>query len=127
MNTSSVVIGFRVFTSSTQGVAVTYDGETTTAETKPCTRAEAYGRVSKFLNKYPNAQVPQIVEVTRPLTPLESASGELGGLLESLCRRHGVELGLSSDQVRTQIAKELSALGAGGSSFVATGIPRVGR
>ena len=121
MNTS---IGFRVFTQS--GQTVTSEGCTSEVDFKPCTRAQAFDRISKFLTRFPDACVPDIEEVFRELTPLENASNELGGLLESLCRRHGVELGITPAQVRSQIAKELAQLAAGGSTFVVTGIPRVG-
>jgi hypothetical protein len=109
---TNTVIGYRVQVS--RGAFVTQYGDTVATEPHPCTISEAYARVSAYLAANPNSPVPFVNPVTRPLTPMETASKELGGLLTSLCERHGLNLGLSSAQIERQIAKELSDLGATG-------------
>ena len=114
-HTISTVIGHRVTTSSGEFVYITANGEmvVTPNDPPPCTRPQAYQRIAAFLTEFPNAEVPTIVDVTTPVVqPLESASDELGGLLEGLLARHGLNLGLSRAQINTQIAKELASLGA---------------
>lgn len=110
---NSQVIGYRVQTTDGTFVGL-YGEEALASEMEPCTIAEAYLRVSRYLVDKPTATVPSVVPVTRELTPLETASQELGSLLTSLCARHGLDLGLSTDQIERQIAKELSDLGATG-------------
>ena len=111
-HTISTVIGYRVTTST--GHFVDTDGNAYHVSCAPCTRPEAYRRISAFITRFPDARVPEITEVTstREATPLESASGELGRLLSSLTARHGLDLGLTQAQIETQIAKELASLGA---------------
>jgi hypothetical protein len=129
METTSV-IGYRLRDINT-GRFINFDGSGYSwisnfgsADPEPISLSDAYKRIGEFLARNPNSQVPEIVKVTRPLTPIERASKELGGLLQDLCSRHGLDLGLTKDQVERQIAKELVDLGAGGHTFVATGIPR---
>lgn len=105
------IVGYRV--KNINGSFIDASGRSTW-EYPPITQAEAYRRVSVYLTENPNGDVPQVIPVTRTLTPIETASAELGDLLQSLCRRHGLDLGLSKDQVNKQIAKELADLGATG-------------
>jgi hypothetical protein len=77
-----------------------------------CTLAEAYRRVGEYIDRNPTMPVPVIHNVERESTPLESASSELGNLLVNLCERHGLNLGLTKDDIERQLAKELAALGA---------------
>jgi hypothetical protein len=72
-----------------------------------CTQAEAYRRVSVYLTQFPNAQVPEVIALTRDLTPMENASRELSATLKGLLERHGLDLGLTDDQIERQITKEL--------------------
>lgn len=110
---NTVVIGHRVQVS--RGVFVNSEGTCVySSEPEPCNISEAYRRVSVYLSRNPGASVPFVNEVTRTLTPMETASKELGSLLTDLCKRHGLNLGLSSDQIERQIAKELADLGATG-------------
>jgi hypothetical protein len=106
------VIGHRVQT--VNGSFINTYGETVYTAPEPCTISEAYRRISSFLASNPNATVPSVIPVTRTLTPMETASRELGSLLTSLCARHGLDLGLSQDQIEKQITKELADLGATG-------------
>ena len=120
-NTSSTVtLGYRVFTSYRQDTWINSVGDRIPfyADDQPpvCTQPEAYRRISVYLTHNPNADVPIVVAVTRPLTPMEKASKELSGLLQSLCQRNGLDLGLTQEQLEKQIAKELAELGAKGSS-----------
>ena len=88
-------------------------------EPEPCTLAQAYSRIGRFLADYPREQAPEIVPVHRALTPLETASSELGSLLTSLCERHGLNLGLTQEQINRRITQELAELGASGVKTIA--------
>ncbi len=103
MNNPSNIIGHQV---------ITHTGSIVGDEA-PCTLAEAYSRISAYITENPTFPVPSIEDVTEPtVSPLQGASQELGGLLEGLLARHGLNLGLSRAQINTQIAKELASLGA---------------
>lgn len=102
-------IGFRVQTST--GLFVSQYG-TEGAVQDPCSQAEAYRRVGEYLTRYPTSSVPSVVPVTREATPMERTASELGSMLTSLCRRNGLDLGLTPDQIERQIAKELAELAA---------------
>lgn len=56
--------------------------------------------------------IPQVIPVEEQVTPVASASRELGSLLMSLAERHGVELGMTPEQVEAKIAQELVQFGA---------------
>lgn len=115
MDTTQIV-GYRV----KSGQQFVHSGSPSTyisySEPAPTTQAEAYYLLARFISEHPGEVerfgVPSVVPVTRTLTPIETASGELGDLLQNLCRRHGLNLGLSKEQLRTRIAKELAELGA---------------
>jgi hypothetical protein len=109
------VIGYRVRLPN--GTFVNSDGRVS-FEQEPCTQAAAYRRVADFLSLNLNASAPEIVPVTRILTPIETASRELGDQLQSLLRRHGLDLGLSREQIERRIAQELAEFGAIGASAV---------
>jgi len=109
---NTTVIGHRVQVS--RGVFVNQYGERVYSEPEPCNLSEAYRRVSVFIASNPGCDVPHVNPVTRTLTPMETASKELGSLLTSLCQRHGLNLGLSQEQIERQISKELADLGATG-------------
>jgi hypothetical protein len=110
MMNNTTVIGHRVQIS--RGVFVNQYGESVYSEPEACNISEAYRRISVYLSRNPGTSVPTVVDVTR--TPMETASRELGSLLTSLCQRHGLNLGLSQDQIERQISKELADLGATG-------------
>lgn len=114
---STTVIGHRVQVS--RGVFVNQYGERVYSEPEACDLSEAYRRVSVFISHNPGCDVPFVNAVTRTLTPMETASKELGSLLTDLCKRHGLNLGLSSEQIERQISKELADLGATGVGFIA--------
>ena len=99
------VIGYRVVTSD--GADINANGECTFDMSEPCNLSQAYGRISQYLCYYTTSPVPTVVPVTRTLTPMETASKELGTLLSDLCERHGLNLGLTSEQIERQITKEL--------------------
>jgi len=130
MATTNEVIGFRAFHHDS-GEYLHFDSSKnenylSAIEPEPISRSDAHRRIAAWLDQSPNNFDDFSVDpVYRELTPIETASRELGGLLESLCGRHGLQLGLTRDQINAQIAKELEQLAAGGSSFVATGIPRI--
>ena len=120
------VIGYRVKSGEQFVHASNNTTWTSYSEPTPCSQADAYRRVAQFITDHPSDVerfgVPSVVSVTSPLSPIETASGELGDLLQDLCRRHGLNLGLSKDQIRTQIAKELASLGGTGIGGVISGL-----
>ncbi|MGH8338017.1 MAG: hypothetical protein ACRETL_14615 [Gammaproteobacteria bacterium] len=132
MNTNTI-IGYRV--QDHNGMFVEFNGVENVrvyAEPAPISHADAYRRLAAFIESNPQDVaewgVPRVIPVYYKPTPVECASAELGGLLQNLCARHGLELGLSRDQINAQIAKELQALQAGESpsiAFIAGGVPRV--
>jgi hypothetical protein len=122
-------LGYRVLTHMGNFCVTRADGAfeyTSTTEPSPIPIDKAYKLVGSYLERHPTFPVPEVIKVeqVRTLTPVETASKELAGLLQSLCNRHGLDLGLTPDAMERQIAKELVDLGAGGATFIATGIPR---
>lgn len=130
MANTSTIVGYVV--KNNRGDYVHHvDGRNVIEYTKPepVSRADAFRRLAAYIDENPWANSQFIDELyVAPVfyepTPVEKAAKELGGLLESLCSRHGLDLGLTREQMEKQIAKELEELKAGGSSFVATGIPQ---
>lgn len=131
MANTSTIVGYRVKTNG--GYYVHHeDGRNFTSLDKPepISKPDAYRRLAAYLDENPWASELEnlyVAPVFYEPSPLEKASKELGGLLQSLCSRHGLDLGLTQEQIEKQIGKELEELKAGGSSFVVTGIPRIGR
>ena len=131
MATTNEIVGFQAFHHD-RGQYLHFDPETgrnflSQEEPLPISRADVHRRIAAYIEQpgCENDDDFSVDAVFRQLSPLETASQELGGLLTSLCARHGLSLGLSREQIEAQIAKELQELGAGGSTFVATCIPRV--
>lgn len=127
MNTDTI-IGYRV--KANGGYYLWHNaGQNFTSSEKPApiSRADAHRRLAAYLDENPELEHDYfyVTPVFYEPTPIEKASKELGGLLQSLCNRHGLDLGLTPEQIEKQIAQELEELKAGGSSFVATGIPRI--
>jgi hypothetical protein len=110
---TNTVIGYRVQDHNSMFVA--HDGvqnfRTYTAP-EPISQADAYRRLAAFIEENPGTPIPSVVPVYRQLTPLETTAKELGSLLTSLTERHGLNLGLSADQIERRIAQELCELGA---------------
>jgi hypothetical protein len=126
------ITGFRVI-HIPSGRAINHDGNgyhwisnVGSVEPEAVPRGDAFRRLAAYLDTNPNQPIRdfEVKPVYRESTPIEDASSELAGLLEGLCTRHGLNLGLSRKQMEAQIGKELAQLGVGGSTFVATGIPR---
>ena len=133
MARTNEVIGYRVcnhnvgFYVATMPHGANY---TTDVAPAPIPRGDAYRRLAAWLDANPDAQDDDytVDPVYRETTPIEDASNELGGLLEGLCARHGLQLGLTRQQINAQIALELQALQAGSVpsvGFIAGGIPRI--
>jgi hypothetical protein len=110
---NTTVIGYRVRT-STDCFVVNDFGGVGTYEPAPVPAPQAYRRVAAYLEcaRWGDAPIPEVVPISRPLTPMERASRELGTLLSGLCARHGLDLGLSQEQIERKIAQELAELGA---------------
>lgn len=87
---------------------------TSYAEPKPISHADAFRRVAAFIENHPEDVktfgVPDVIPVHRELTPLERTSKELACRLLQLTEAHGLDLGLTREQVETKIAQELQAL-----------------
>jgi hypothetical protein len=111
---TNTIIGYHV--QDHNGMYVSFDGTQNFRSydaPAPVSQPDAYRRLAAFIEENPaGTPIPRVVPVYRELSPLETASQELGGMLESLCKRHGLDLGLSREQMETQIAKELADLGA---------------
>lgn len=121
MQTTNEVIGYRVVRSNNECYSDEYvhytssrGNYTSVAEPAPIPRGDAFRRLASFLDQNPQANMDDFVvaPVYRVLTPMETATKELSGLLSSLCSRHGLNLGLSQDQIEAKIAGELKELGA---------------
>ena len=111
MDTTKTLLGYRV--KDHNGMYVSADGRVRTyTKPEPITHAQAYSAVASFLEHNSWSPVPQVVKVFKKASPIQSASSELGALLTSLCQRHGLDLGLTQEQIDRQIARELSELGA---------------
>ena len=117
METTTEIIGYHVIFTYT-GAFVDHnevEGNFITPEApKPLRRGDAFRRLAAFLDDRPDQDEDEykVVPVYRKPTPIETAADELGRQLESLCARHGLDLGLSKEQIRTQIARELADFGA---------------
>jgi hypothetical protein len=113
---NTTVIGYRVQTQSGMFVHAGHNGGDFVAcfepAPDPIPAPDAYRRLADYISSRPTEPVPSVVPVTSPLTALESTAGELADLLQSLTVRHGLDLGLSRDQVVRQITKELVEIGA---------------
>ena len=114
---SNEIVGYQVINILAEGCFVTCeDGHNyeTAEEPLPISIGDAYRRLAGFLEQHPDRHHGHYVvePVYREFTPVEKATKELGSLLSSLCARHGVQLGLSQEQIESQIARELSQLGA---------------
>ena len=79
---------------------------------EPITHAAAYKRAASYLELYGDHTEgsPEIVPVYHTPTPIENAAHELGGLFESLCQRHNLNLGLTREQVDAMLVKDLEAI-----------------
>lgn len=138
MANTNEIIGYRVQNDETgefvQLDPVAHKCFLTRDETPILTLANAYRLLATYVEQTGEKQSVLwsfiVQPVYRQTTPVENASAELGGLLEGLCKRHGLDLGLSREKLNAQIAKELQALkeGEGPSvGFLAGGIPSMRR
>lgn len=75
----------------------------------PIARGDAFRRLADFLDDFPDLDHEDftIEPVYRELTPMEQTARELGGQLESLCARHGLDLGLTREQMEAALTQEL--------------------
>ena len=127
MANTNEIIGYRVV-NSYHGFFVGHNPEMgnfpTDNEPQPIPRGDAFRRLAAYLDANPNEDHAtfDVEPVYRETSPMENATAELTDLLVSLADRHGLKLGLDSDQIAQKIAKELSDLGitdpAGVSAFV---------
>ena len=117
------IIGYRVVSINGFFVDTTASGVNFTTDEKPTpvARGDALRRMAAFLDANPGEPLEdyEVRPVYRELTPLETTSKELGGLLSSLCRRHGLDLGLTTDDIEQRIALELGSIGATGIGIIA--------
>ncbi len=112
------IIGFQAFHHDS-GMFLHYDSVTgrnflSHEEPLPISRADCHRRIAAFIEQ-PGEECNDdfsIDVVYRKTTPVENAAAELGTLLTSLCNRHGLNLGLSREQIESQITKELVNFGA---------------
>jgi hypothetical protein len=130
MAQTNEIIGYRVLHPDTEEF-IGADPTTcrpfmTCDETDPIPRGDAFRRLAAYLDVHPEVDADEfsIEPVYRRTTPIEDAAHELGGLFESLCARHGLDLGLSRAQVDALLVKDLESIKNIG--FI-TGIPGVRR
>lgn len=83
-------------------------------EPLPISAPDAYRRAAQYVQEHPEASMPFLQDVERELTPLEKAASELGSLLTSLCTRHGLDLGMSQDDIDAELGRELAVFGVRG-------------
>jgi hypothetical protein len=134
MNTNTI-IGYRVKNNHGEYLAHTPEQGDFVTETKPepISKGDAYRRLAAYFDapQCDDHHVGEDFYVTPVFyepTPLEKAGAELGGLLESLCQRHGVNLGLTREQINAKLAAELAAIAADGNvGGLIVGLPRPGR
>lgn len=106
------IIGYRVLHLPTEGfVHVAY--EIARIESLPVTRGQAFRRLAGALETHPEMAIAEfsVEPVYRETTPIEDVTNELSTLLTSLCERHGVKLGLTSEQIKAKLAEELKDFG----------------
>lgn len=105
------IIGYRVLHLPTEGFVHGYDILKT--ESAPVSRGQAYRRLAGALDENPEMEIAEfsVEPVYRETTPIEDVTNELSTLLTSLCERHGVKLGLSSEQIKAKLAEELKDFG----------------
>ncbi len=116
MDNNSDILGYRVMFPRDE-LFVDFAGGInflTEHEPQPIPRGDAFRRLAAFLDEHPELDHTDfLIEPTyRELKPVESGARELGGLLKSLCSRHGIQLGMTDDQIQAQIERELKAYGA---------------
>lgn len=105
------IIGYRVLHLPTEGFVHGYDILKT--ESAPVARGQAYRRLAGALDENPGMEIAEfsVEPVYRETTPIEDVTNELSTLLTSLCERHGVKLGLTSEQIKAKLAEELKDFG----------------
>jgi hypothetical protein len=118
MQTTDEIIGYQVAYIPTQSfVHVTLEGENyiECAEPLPISRGDAFRRLAGILDQRSDLSHEDfdVVPVFREVTPLESTAKELSGLLLSLTERHGLDLGLTREQIEARIATEIAEFGVG--------------
>ncbi len=91
-----------------------------TKQPTPIPRGDAYRRLAAFMDENDGFEDEITVEAVRaPVAPpapvkagIDGGVGELSNLLQGLCARHGIVLGLTEDEVKARIALELKSMGA---------------
>lgn len=115
MQTTNEIIGYRVKSGEQYVHTDLKTTWTSYTQPTPISRSDAYRRAAAFIQDHPDDSdgqwTPTVVPAYRVLTPVETASKELSGLLTALCERHGLQLGLSKEQVEKRLAKELEEFG----------------
>jgi hypothetical protein len=105
------VIGFRVRKFDDFFVDTDANGcnFSTDEEPAPVSRGDAYRRLAAWLDQNPQEDDGEygVEAIFRETTPIEDTADELGGLFEQLCRRHGLDLGLSRAQINAILKKDL--------------------
>lgn len=94
----------------------------------PISKPDAYRRLAAYLDENPDVVDDNTFYVTAVFyepTPIERAASELGNTLRALCSRHGLDLGMTAEQIDKQLVGELEAFKAGAASQLFTGIPKL--
>lgn len=116
MHYTTEIVGYRVFhVDINEYIHTTKDGKfnfTNMSEPEPVGRGDAFRRLAAYVDEHPEVDHDcfDIVPVFREVRPTESAASELTDMLKALCQRHGITLGLTDDQIRAQLERELKEL-----------------
>lgn len=115
MNDGKKLLGYVVKSTSNGAWYVEYDPATgtnfvTRKRPQPISRPDALRRLAAYSDKNSDGEDFYVAPVFYEPSPIEKASAELGSLLQSLCTRNGLNLGLTQEQINKQIEQELKDL-----------------
>lgn len=115
MNDGKKILGYVVKYSGAGACYVEHDTVTgsnfvTQKRPQPISRPDALRRLAAYSDKNSNGEDFYVTPVFHEPSPIEKASAELGSLLQSLCTRNGLNLGLTQEQINKQIEQELKDL-----------------
>jgi hypothetical protein len=118
---ANTLLGYRIRTSDGMYVHRDADGHhyLSDLESEPLPRADAYRRLAGFFEQDDcDLDDFEVIPVHRELTPLEKTSSSLACQLQGLCSAHGLDLGITREQMEAKLAQELTDFGALASKFI---------
>jgi len=111
------IIGFRAYHHDTDCYlhfdAVTGRNFLAVTKPDPISRPDAHRRIAAWLEQGDeNFDDFSVDPVFHEPTPMEKTTSELTDLLQTLCNRNGLKLGLTREQIEAKLAEELVQFGA---------------